>query len=697
MYVGNIYGSNTWDGRVAEIGTWGYPLSDDELLRVSIYGPLAVPRGLLIYLPCIEKDLNNAKLWTFDSAGIGRVFRGKEYDILASGASQPHPFPAPHHKLRDRGYYRRQFHVGYDLLIGTENIPAPSDWSVFKRAFPSGLEGDWDTLGHPPWSHVSYGGTHFLYYGGADYYDVTYGTPAFRAIGVATSTDRIHWTPSASNPIIEFTPNSPPIDAGELEEGATSVSVWHDGTKFHCWFSGNTMTSPGLVDTGIYYRDSTDGITFSNQATVWAPSNDEVHLQWGYREGSNYYLCYNYREGADPGYDDSLFIMESTSPNSGFSTPGTPIFAGRQYWHSRIVPFDATYMLLIVYGEAGPADTTMKVFYFRRDNPYAIHGPITEMEYDSGNFGKMPVYISAIGAWHSYETIGWYDGIEIRTALVPSLDGFGFYNDDGDKDNATLATTSQDEDHIISPQDEIRFRGQILKPKAGAYELEIGERDTYGTAFVEDSFTEASSDTLLENHTGETGATWQKHHEWDTDGYAGDSATVDYTNDILYGPSGGDSPYKVCYIASGLPASEDVYVEAVFTYRGTGTNLPGICARMGGSAPVYFVYVRWDATSGYWDLREVVDGVDSSLGTWSETFTSGTRTVRLTCEGQNISVSVGGTERITATVDGDNVARGYVGIHFYHATTTFTASQGVQITSIEAYDRPAPSNFLRIY
>jgi hypothetical protein len=101
-------------------------------------------------------------------------------------------------------------------------LPALEDWQSGAVAFSRGALGEWD---HYLWggfanSLIKKGDTFYLYYQGSPTYDNQCDSVAYRAIGLATSTDGIHWVKSNKNPIISW------ASQGSLEEGAVSSAAW---------------------------------------------------------------------------------------------------------------------------------------------------------------------------------------------------------------------------------------------------------------------------------------------------------------------------------------------------------------------------------------------------------------------------------------------------------------------------------------
>ncbi|HEY3475833.1 MAG TPA: hypothetical protein VGK56_14580, partial [Anaerolineales bacterium] len=78
------------------------------------------------------------------------------------------------------------------------SIPTLEDWEADSFAFSHGSEGEWDYYlwGGFANSLIKRGDTYYLYYQGSPSYDDQCNSVSQRAIGVATSTDGIHWVKS---------------------------------------------------------------------------------------------------------------------------------------------------------------------------------------------------------------------------------------------------------------------------------------------------------------------------------------------------------------------------------------------------------------------------------------------------------------------------------------------------------------------
>jgi hypothetical protein len=192
--------------------------------------------------------------------------------------------------------------------------------------------------------------------------------------------------------------------------------------------------------------------------------------------------------------------------------------------------------------------------------------------------------------------------------------------------------------------------------------------------FLHDTFTDADG-TLLQNHTGEIGASWTKYP-----GYANDAVI---TSNRLRGNGAADSEF---YYASGLPPAADYDVEVTFkVVTLLAGDSPTFMARADtGVAPgndTYY-YVQYQHDTGNWVLGKAVAGTFSELGTFSQSYSAGDAPVaQLELRGSTLRLFLDGTLRISAS-DAALGAPGRVGVSLYNSDGT----AGYHIEAITATD-----------
>ena len=153
------------------------------------------------------------------------------------------------------------------LTPGTESesnitIPAQSEWVDYGTILEAGLEGEWDLYlwGGFAFSVMKKDSTYYLYYQGSSDYRTEFDeTVLWRAIGVATSPDGIHFTKYEGNPVLTWFPNQ------SGEEGAVSsgITVGEQGDTF-LFYGANTQESRTTVNADIRVASSPDGFRFKD-------------------------------------------------------------------------------------------------------------------------------------------------------------------------------------------------------------------------------------------------------------------------------------------------------------------------------------------------------------------------------------------------------------------------------------------------
>lgn len=160
-------------------------------------------------------------------------------------------------------------------------IPAQEDWVDHGIILEAGAQGEWDLYlwGGFAFSVIKKDGTYYLYYQGSSDYRTEYDeTVLWRAVGVATSTDGIHFTKYEGNPVLTWFPNQ------YGEEGAVSsgVTLGEQGETF-LYYGANTQESPITVNADVRVASSSDGFNFTDlgialnhkDRSVWG-SGDEL-------------------------------------------------------------------------------------------------------------------------------------------------------------------------------------------------------------------------------------------------------------------------------------------------------------------------------------------------------------------------------------------------------------------------------------
>jgi hypothetical protein len=158
-------------------------------------------------------------------------------------------------------------------------IPGQSDWTEWGVVLESGPSGSWDARLYgqiTPCTVTKKDGMFYLYYIGANGDRGTDGGPKDRALGVATSTDGMHFAKYSGNPIITHQP------AGNIEEGVFSAGVTasKDGDLllyYGAIWAENASTPE--VHCHVALAKSDDGKCFKDCGYVLSWNDPSV---WGY-------------------------------------------------------------------------------------------------------------------------------------------------------------------------------------------------------------------------------------------------------------------------------------------------------------------------------------------------------------------------------------------------------------------------------
>ena len=173
------------------------------------------------------------------------------------------------------------------------------EWQDRGTVLQKGGTGSWDarlTGMINPCTVIRKNGTYFLYYIGASGNRATDGGPAFRALGVATSTDGEKFVKFSGNPVLKHLPHNNPeegiFSAGSsLDENGNIVL--HYGA---IWAANETTES---VRSYIAAATSRDGFVFEDKGYIVRWDDPDV---WGYgdelspvgsmRSKGNWYVYY---------------------------------------------------------------------------------------------------------------------------------------------------------------------------------------------------------------------------------------------------------------------------------------------------------------------------------------------------------------------------------------------------------------------
>lgn len=299
-------------------------------------------------------------------------------------------------------------------------IPQISEWEEVGIVLAKGSPGTWDarlTGMINPCVVIKKSGTYFLYYIGASGDRTTDGGPAFRALGVATSSDGIHYRKYDSNPILKHLPHN------NQEEGIFSAASSLDENgqiALHygaLWASNPTTES---VQASIALATSIDGLNFRdrghivrwNDESVWG-YGDELFPVGSYRVDRNWYVYYIAKGAKEPKWSLGLATGPAADnlPNSEaavrqfnfFYSGGDPVLIGADKIALYIETLDPRHKIEIRTASLSA--------------PAQLSNPIETYDYKSTLKGQTVFLDTELGKWFMYYLSS--DGANIRVKTAP--------------------------------------------------------------------------------------------------------------------------------------------------------------------------------------------------------------------------------------------------------------------------------------
>ncbi|WP_161580478.1 LamG-like jellyroll fold domain-containing protein [Subtercola vilae] len=196
--------------------------------------------------------------------------------------------------------------------------------------------------------------------------------------------------------------------------------------------------------------------------------------------------------------------------------------------------------------------------------------------------------------------------------------------------------------------------------------LYVSSGDTSVDSFI------GTTGTLLQNHTGETGATWAKR------------SVLGATDDAVLTPAGrirkANASYAALYTTTAVPTSANYTVSAAIEDLSSVTNdMAGVVGRFDATnANGTFYVARYDALNAVFILARYVNGTYTSLGTSpAAPFVTGTVRISLDMNGSTIRLLTNNTQRVSVT-DTTITGAGAAGVAFGFQYT----AAGAQSTAI---------------
>jgi predicted GH43/DUF377 family glycosyl hydrolase len=309
---------------------------------------------------------------------------------------------------------------GINHRIGYATSTDAISWDKYSAnpVLDIGPSGAWDSeFAFSP--EVIYDGSiYHMWYSGYD--------GSKRRIGYATSPDRVTWTKSGTNPVLDIGPSGSWDD-----EYACIPRIVYDSSIFHMWYTGNDGST-----YRIGYATSTDGVSWvkslANPVLEFGPSGfwDDRHLLYPdiYYDGSTLHMWYSGGDGTNIriGYASSTDIDEwkkhdanpvlnpgsSGSWDDTFTYCPTVLFDGTSYrmWYSG---FDGSHVRV---GYATSPDGVLWTKY--AGNPVLDLGPSGSWEDYHVHYPYVLYDGTVYHMWYSGN-----DGTHYRIGYATSSDG----------------------------------------------------------------------------------------------------------------------------------------------------------------------------------------------------------------------------------------------------------------------------------
>jgi hypothetical protein len=264
--------------------------------------------------------------------------------------------------------------------------PNQSHWVDCGTIFGHGKAGEWDfhLWGGFASSVVKKDGVFYLFYQGAQGYDEGEETVTWRAIGVATSKDGVHFAKYEGNPVLTWFPHN------HLEEGAVSAGAFvEDNGEIALYHGANSWTGGGSVSADARLATSADGFHFQDQgivldhgaSAVWG-AGDELFPVVGIQDSGEWFLYYipngtPQKHTLGVAWGNTRLQLTSSAPAL---VNGIPIAA---WGPASVVPLseDLLYAIFVnnVYGPNGPYLEARTVSL---DSPNILSAPVVTYQFD---------------------------------------------------------------------------------------------------------------------------------------------------------------------------------------------------------------------------------------------------------------------------------------------------------------------------
>lgn len=195
--------------------------------------------------------------------------------------------------------------------------------------------------------------------------------------------------------------------------------------------------------------------------------------------------------------------------------------------------------------------------------------------------------------------------------------------------------------------------------------------------FVRDNFIDTNG-VLLQNHTGETGASWTKH------------PAVAYPLDMQIESNRAESINTAtgagAYFASGVPPSANYKVRSAF-YIEADAGYIYVAGRMHTTDDTMY-FLEYEHGTNQWNWKKRVAGVTTSLASYAQVLTVGqSYPFEIYFIGNTAIVEIEGVERMRVH-DTDITAAGRVGVRYYQGSQ-ISAKRQIEYLIAEELDPPS--------
>jgi len=303
-----------------------------------------------------------------------------------------------------------------------------SNWEEWGAVLTNGPVGSWDARLHgmiSPCSVVKKDGMYYLYFIGADGDRSTDGGPRHRALGVATSSDGIHFTKYVGNPVLTYLPHD------NEEEGVFSAGATLDENNnvvlYYGAMDAGTPTSTSVVsdvrvavsNNGVDFADLGEALSHAD-SSVWG-YGDELFPVGTFRANGQWYVYY-IAKGRDDVYWDLGLAWGSSkgslSSSQAVLTGGSFIIGGGDpVW----IGLDRIALFLVRDFD--------QPFVEARTASISSPGQLSELVemYDFGSgWGSATLFLDrGANTWFMYQMEPGGNAIHVRTAPSAGYDGGG--------------------------------------------------------------------------------------------------------------------------------------------------------------------------------------------------------------------------------------------------------------------------------